>query len=157
LEKKSRKSPKKTVIEPKVRLLLWICLKKKIKNESNYLKKLGDRIDYSEGSIKSHLIPELLRKNLIKSLSPDKRSPPYRATDEARKLLEPIFFVRMVALWFALFVIIIALALPWYAASPTFLWYWYFPLTVGGFAFLLTVLFLYPYFILKMGKNPFPE
>jgi hypothetical protein len=153
----SNREVKKTLIAPKVRLLLWIYLKKEIKDESNYLKKLADKIDYSEGSIKSHFIPELIRENLIESFSPDKISPPYRATDEAKKLLAPIFFVRTVGIWFTVVVAVIVAAFPWYASNPSFLFYWYLPWVTGGFAFLLTVLILYPYFLLEAGRIAFPK
>jgi hypothetical protein len=153
----SDRDVKKTLIDPKVRLLLWICLKKEIKDESNYLKKLADKIDYSGGSIRSHFIPELIRENLIESLSPDKRSPPYRATDEAKKLLAPIFFVRTVGILFTIFVAVIVAALPWYVSNLSFLFYWYLPWITIGFAFLVIVLILYPYFLLKAGKIAFPK
>lgn len=150
------KKVKKTLIEPKVRLLLWIHLHG-VKDESNYLAKLAKKIDYSEGSIKSHLISDLLESKLIESLNPDKESPPYRTTREAKKLLEPIFLIRTIGLWFAIFVTVVLLSLFWYIDRPALLVYWYLPCTVVGFVVLVVVLILYPQILLKFGKTAFPK
>jgi hypothetical protein len=55
------KENQKTLIEPKARPLLWIHLHG-VKDESNYLAKPAKEIDYSEGSIKSEFIPDLMEK-----------------------------------------------------------------------------------------------
>jgi DNA-binding transcriptional ArsR family regulator len=150
-----KRKVKKTLISPKVRLLLWVCLHG-VEDESNYLAKLSDKLDYSEGSIKAHLI-DLLDKGLIKSLNPDGVSPPYRGTSEAKKLLEPIFFVRKIGYFFAVFVSCTFLTLiGWYIHHLEFLMLYWVPLTLAGFVFLITILILYPYMLLKCGKIAFP-
>lgn len=139
-----------------MRLLLWIHLHG-VKDESNYLAKLAKKIDYSEGSIKSHLIPDLLESNLIKSLNPDKVSPPYRTTNEAKKLLEPIFLIRTIGYWFAIFGTVALLSLFFYIDRPALLVYWYLPFVVMGFEFLIIILILYPHILLRFGKIAFPK
>lgn len=143
---------KKTLIEPKVRLLLWIHLHG-VKDESNYLAQLADKIDYSEGSIKSHLLSDLLDKGLIESLSPDKESPPFRTTKEAKKFLEPVFMVRKLG-YISLFYLfsMFSLLVGWYIYNPALLVLWWVPITIFGFLAICFVLVLYPQILLKLGK-----
>lgn len=118
---------------------------------------LADKIDYSEGSIKSHLI-EFLDKDLVESLNSDGVSPPYRGTSEAKKLLEPIFFIRKIGFIFTVFVFAVFLMLfGWYIYHPTLLIYVWLPLTMAGFCLLIFVLILYPDLLLKIGKIAFPS
>ncbi|MEM4703651.1 MAG: hypothetical protein QXJ02_01070 [Candidatus Bathyarchaeia archaeon] len=78
----SKKKVKKRLIEPKIRLLLWIYLYG-IKDESNWLAKLAKKIDYSEGSLQTQII-DLQNKNLIESRNPKGEGPPYIITDEGK-------------------------------------------------------------------------
>jgi len=143
---------KKTLIEPKVRLLLWIHLHG-VKNESHYLAQLAEKIDYSGGSIRSHLLPDLLDKGLIESLNPDKESPPFRTTNEAKKFLEPVFMVRKLG-YISLFYLfaMFSLLVGWYIYNPALLVLWWMPITIFGFAAICFVLVLYPQILLKLGK-----
>lgn len=139
-----------------MRLLLWIHLHE-VKNESNYLAKLAQAIDYSEGSLKSHLLPDLLQRDLIESLNPDKVSPPYKTTNEAEKLLEPIFFVRKMGYLFIFFISAMSAALlSFYIYNPALLILWWLPLTALGFGLLIGALLLYPQILLKLGKKALP-
>lgn len=72
---------KKTLIEPKVRVLLWIYLYG-VKNENNWLAKLAKVIDYSSTGSLDALLTDLLDKNLIESYASDSKGPPYRVTEE---------------------------------------------------------------------------
>jgi hypothetical protein len=152
-----KKEFKKTLISPKVRLLLLIHLYG-VKDESNYLAQLADKLDYSEGSIKSNLISDLLNKNLIESLIIDNESPPYRTTKEAKKFLDPIFFVRIMGIMFAIFVFAMFFELFYYYIDRTVLliqlWL---PAAIIGFGLLVSVLILYPNLLLRFGKIAYPS
>ena len=118
---------------------------------------LANKLNYSKGSIKTNLV-DLLNRGLIESLNSDGVSPPYKGTVEAKKLLEPIFFVRKIGYFFAVFVFGILLTLiGWYAYYLEFLVLYWFPLTLSGFIFLISILILYPYILLKLGKIAFPN
>jgi predicted transcriptional regulator len=146
------KKVKKTLIEPKVRLLLWIYLHG-VKNESNYLARLAKQIGYSEGSLKSHIIPRLLEKNLIESFNSDKESPPYKITEKGKKFLWPILFTRRIGLfiitWVGIWTLIDYLC---FIDNPILMLSSWLPLLLLSFAILSIVLILYPYLLVTRGK-----
>ena len=145
------KKIRKRLIEPKVRLLLWIYLYG-VKDESNYLAKLADKIDYSEGSIKSHL-EDLLDKKFIVSLNSDRVSPPYKVAEDGKRFLKPILFVTRIGIavtaWNALWALIFYYL---YTNQPVLVLVSWFPLLLVSFAVFSIVLLFYPYIIVKFGK-----
>ncbi|MDH7564118.1 MAG: hypothetical protein QHH24_04460 [Candidatus Bathyarchaeota archaeon] len=152
----SRKKARKTLIEPKVRLLLWIRLHGE-RDQSNYLAKLAKKIDYSEGSL-STLLNDLLAKGFIESLNPDQVSPPYRTTNEAKEFLEPIFLVRKIGYIVALITFLASSTIFWYHAyAPDLLFKWWLPVLVISFSPVVILLILYPNFILEMGKSSYSK
>jgi hypothetical protein len=152
-----KRSPRKTLIDPKIRLLLLIYLNKGLKDDPVYLSKLARKLQYSEGSIKSHLIPELIRMRLIESSNVDGRNPPFRTTNRAKKVLAPFILVRNIALYFTALILVAAAALPFYALHPWALYYWFIPLITFGFALLIGVLFFYPDILLRSSRSPLPK
>lgn len=152
-----RKKVKKTLIDPKIRLLLLIYLKGKLKNSPNYLSQLAKKLKYGESNIKTHLIPELIRMNLIESLNIDGESPPYRCTDEGRKVVQPILLVRQIGLYFIAFIVVAVIGLLYYANNPVLMYYWFVPWTAFGFVLLICVLYFYPDILLKVAREPLPN
>jgi hypothetical protein len=142
---------KKRLIEPKVRLLLWVCLYG-VRDESNWLAKLADRMDYSEGSLWTQLT-DLLDKKLIESLNPETNGPPYKVTEEGKKFLQPILFTRnigiVVSIWVGIWTIIYFLAC---LNQPYLMIIYWLPLLLVSFAILALVLIFYPHLLLKLGK-----
>lgn len=127
-----------------------------VKDESNYLARLADKIDFSEGSTHGYL-QYLLNAGLIESLGVGD-NPPYKATRDAKELLDPILFVRKLG-----FVLIIAIC----AFSALFIFLWtvdptglinrWFPSTMSVLAALSLVLIYYPQLVLKFGKLRLPK
>lgn len=151
------KKIKKTIIPPKTRLLLEIALHG-VEYESNYLKRLADKIDYSEGSIKSQLLPDLLNSGLIESLSPDKESPPYRVTKDGKDLLSPIFVVRTIGCSIGILLFtLLATLLYFYISRPLLLIQIWLPAAVAGFTACIFPLIYYPQLIMKFGKLSFSK
>jgi len=150
-----KREVRKTLISPKIRLLLEICLHG-VKDESNYLASLSDKIDFSEGSTHGYL-QYLLDTGLIESLGVGD-NPPYKATRDAKELLDPILFVRklgfililVVCVYSALFVFL------WINDSPGLIYRW-FPSTMSVLAALSLILIYYPQLILKFGKLRLPK
>lgn len=146
-----KKKVKKRLIEPKVRLLLWIYLYG-IKDESNWLAKLAKEIDYSEGSLQTQII-DLQNKNLIKSLNPKGEGPPYMITDEGKNFLKPITFTTRIgvtiSIWVGLWAIIYYLS---FLNQPTLVIVYWLPLLVVSFAIFALILVLYPHLLLRLGK-----
>jgi len=141
---------RKRLIDPKVRLLLWIYLYG-IKDESNWLAKLAKEIDYSEGSLYTLLI-DLQNKNLVKSLNPEGEGPPYMITDEGKRFLEPLIFTRKISIFLIVWVSFWSLI--YYFAflnNPIFMVYWLLLLIVS-FAITSIILLFYPHLLLKLGK-----
>jgi len=148
----SKRKIRKTLISPKVRLLLWIYMHE-VKDESNWLAKLADKIDYSEGSIKSHLA-DFLDNKLIESLnSVSPMDPPYRITDEGKRFLQPILFVTKIgmaiSIWVGLWAVVYYL---YFINQPILMIASWLPLLIAGFVILALVLLFYPYLLLKFGK-----
>jgi hypothetical protein len=146
-----KKRIKKRLIEPKIRLLLWIHLRG-IKDESNWRPRMSKIIDYSEGSLDTQLT-SLLNSNLIKSLSLNVKDPPYEITDEGKKFLQPILFTSKigmaVSLWVAAWGIIYFLA---FLNNPVLMIVYWLPLLIVSFAVFAVILIFYPYLLLKLGK-----
>jgi hypothetical protein len=86
---------KKTLIQPKVRLLLTIYLEG-ISGKGNWRKKVSESIEYGKGNVDTQLI-SLLDDKLIESLNLNKRDPPYRVTKEGKRFLQPILFTSKIS------------------------------------------------------------
>ena len=146
-----RRKVKKRLIEPKVRLLLWIYLYG-IKDESNWLAKLADKLDYSEGSLWTQLA-DLLDKKLIESLNPKMNGPPFKVTKEGKKFLQPILFTRtigiVVSVWVSICTILYFFM---YFNQPVLMIIYWVPLLLVGFVILALILIFYPHLLLKLGK-----
>ena len=146
-----RRRTKKRLIEPKVRLLLWTYLHG-IRNESNWRAKMARGLDYGEGNIDTQLI-DLLDKNFIEGLSPDKGGPPYRITDEGKRFLQPILFTTTigiaVTLWLGLWTVVCYL---YFFSQPVLMVVYWMPLLLASFIVLALVLLFYPYLLMKLGK-----
>lgn len=147
----SKKKVKKRLIEPKIRLLLWIYLYG-IKDESNWLAKLAKKIDYSEGSLQTQII-DLQNKNLIESRNPKGEGPPYIITDEGKTFLKPITFTTRIgvttSIWVVLWGIIYCLS---FLNQPTLMIVCWLPLLLVSFAIIALILVLYPHLLLRLGK-----
>jgi len=150
----SKKKVKKRLIEPKVRLLLWIHLYG-IKDESNWLAKLAKEIDYSEGSLQTQLI-DLQNKNMIESLNPKGEGPPYRITDEGENFLKPITFTRKIGMaitfWVILWGIVYYLI---FLNQPILMIFFWLPLLFVSFVILALILTFYPHLLLRLGKKSY--
>jgi len=147
----TRRKVKKRLIEPKVRLLLWIYLYG-IKDESNWLAKLADKLDYSEGSLWTQLT-DLLDRKLIESLNPKTNGPPFKVTKEGKKFLQPILFTRnigiVVSIWVGICTIMYFFM---YFNQPILMIIYWVPLLLVGFVILALILVFYPHLLLKLGK-----
>jgi len=88
----------KTLIQPKVRLLLWIYFHEK---ECNSLSGIAKAIDYGKGNVKTHVV-DLLDKGMIKSLSPDGEGPPYKITEKGVAFLKLLLLPRTVGIMAAI-------------------------------------------------------
>jgi hypothetical protein len=143
---------KKTLIEPKIRLLIRIYLHG-VKDESNYLAKLAEEIGYEKGSLKSHLLTTLLDKNLIESTNPDRVSPPYQVTQEAKEILMPFLVIKWLGYASAIFEAVLLFSLfAFYIDNRPLLIFAWLPIAIVGFVILTICLILYPRFLLKLGK-----
>lgn len=150
------KSPiKKRLLDPKVRLLLWIHLHG-IKDKTNWRSKTSKIIDYSTGSTDKELL-ELLDKGLIESLNRDKVSPPYRVTDDGEVFLHPIMLTQkigvFIGLWVALWTIIYFV---FFYDIPILMVTFWLPLLVATFIMLVIVLIFYPHILVYQGKRRYP-
>lgn len=146
---------KKTLIPPKIRLLLEIYLHG-VKDESNYLARLADKIDYSEGSTHAY-IQYFLGTGLIESLGTGD-NPPYRATKDAKELLDPILFVRKLGFTLIFVVCIFFPCFVYYAVYDLMgLICRLFPSTLMILLMLSIILLYYPQLIVKFGKLRLPK
>ena len=145
---------RKRLIEPKVRLLLWIYLQG-IKDEANWRSKISKIIDYSKGSTDSEL-SDMLDKGLIESLNRDGVSPPYRLTDEGQSFLRPILFTQKVGMFAGLWVSIWAVI--YYAIFyniPALMVAFWLPLLIATFIMLVIILIFYPHLLVYTGKRSY--
>ncbi len=142
---------RKRLIEPKVRLLLWIYLHG-IKDETNWLAKLSRAIDYGTGNIESQL-EDLWHKNMIEGPTSITKGPPYRISEEGKKFLQPILFTMRIgmatSIWVALWAIIYFLV---FLNQPILMIVFWLPLLIVSFIILALVLIFYPYILLRLGK-----
>lgn len=150
-----KSSTKKRLIEPKVRLLLWIYLLG-IKNENNWRAKLSRKIDYSTGSTDTELM-DLLEKGMIESLNGDKISPPYKVTDVGISFLHPILLTQKIGIftgvWVALWTVIYFI---FFRDALILMVIYWLPLLVATFIMLVIVLIFYPYLLAYQGKKRYP-
>lgn len=146
-----KKKVKKRLIEPKVRLLLWVYLHG-IKDESNWLAKLAKEIDYSEGSLYTQIL-DLQNKNLIESYNPNGEGPPYRITEEGKSFLKPITFTMKIGMatsvWVTLWTVVYYLM---FHGQPILMIAHWLPLLIVSFVIFALVLIFYPHLLLKLGK-----
>jgi len=142
---------KKTLIQPKVRLLLTIYLEG-ISGKGNWRKKVSESIEYGKGNVDTQLI-SLLDDKLIESLNLNKRDPPYRVTKEGKRFLQPILFTSKigmaVALWVSMWAVIYYFEFQ--SQIIVMITFWL-PLLITSFIILALVLIFYPYILLKAGK-----
>lgn len=142
---------KKTLIQPKVRLLLMIYLEG-ISGKGNWRKKVSQKIEYGKGNVDTQLI-SLLDAKLIESLNVNGRDPPYRVTREGKKFLQPILFTSKVGMAVALWVSIWAVIYYFeFQRQITLMVVFWLPLLATSFLILAFVLIFYPYILLKAGK-----
>jgi hypothetical protein len=145
------KKNKKTLIEPKVRLLLSIYLQG-FPKKLNWQKKLVRNLDYGKGNISTQ-ITSLLDDNFIESKNPNNVGPPYKVTSEGKKFLGPILFASKIGMFLGSYVsfwsVIIYLV---YANQPLLQVTVIFPVVMVSFVVLAIVLIFYPYLLLKLGK-----
>jgi hypothetical protein len=149
-----RKKNRKSLIEPKVRILLWIYLRG-VSEKNNWRTRLAKSIDYGKGNVDTQLI-DLWDKGLIESLNPDDKGPPYRITEEGKKFLQPILFTSKIgmaiSLWVAIWAIIDYLE---FLNRPVLMVIYWLTLLIVSFAMLAIVLIFYPYLLLKLGGTTY--
>ena len=139
----------KTLIQPKVRLLLWIYFHEK---ECNSLSGIAKAIDYGKGNVKTHII-DLLDKGMIKSLSPDGEGPPYKITEKGVAFLKPLLLPRTVGIMAA--ILLAALTIICFVAfskNPILMVAHWLPILIAFIVIFVLILILYPYIILRLGK-----
>jgi hypothetical protein len=145
---------RKRLIEPKVRLLLWIYLQG-IKNENNWRARVSKIIDYSTGSTAKELL-ELLDKGLIESFNQDKVSPPYHVTEEGQSFLRPILLTQKIGIFTGLWVSIWAVIFfALFYNNPTLMVVFWLPLLIASFIMLVIVLIFYPHILVHQGKRSY--
>jgi predicted transcriptional regulator len=148
----TKKKNKKSLLEPKVRLLLWIYLRG-ISEKNNWRARIAKSIDYSKGNVNTQLI-DLLDKDFIKSLNPNNKDPPYKITEKGKEFLQPILFTSkigmVISLWVAIWAIIDYLE---FVNQPVLMITYWLPLLIVSFAILALVLTFYPYLLLKLGET----
>jgi hypothetical protein len=144
---------KKRLIAPKIRLLLWINLYG-IKDESNWRSKLAKKIDYSEGSLDSH-IKDLLDKKFIESLNPNKIDPPYKITEEGKSFLNPILFTTKIGVITTIWVTIWGVIYLLIFNNPVLVMGSWFSLLLVSFIILSLVLAFFPHILVRVGKRSY--
>ena len=147
---------KKRLIEPKVRLLLWIYLQG-IKDENNWRARISKIIDYSTGSTDKDLI-DLVDKGLIESLNQNKVNPPYRVTEEGQNFLRPILLTQKIGIFTGLWVSIWAVIFfALFYNNLTLMVVFWLPLLIASFIMLVIVLIFYPQILVYRGKRSYPS
>ena len=142
---------KKTLIEPKVRLLLSIYLQG-YPHRSSWRKKIEKELDYDKSNLSNHL-KELIYDELIESKNPDRISPPYKITTQGKRFLKPIiypfklglFIMVWAACWSLFFYIL-------YNGQPLMLALTFMIFILVSFIGVALILILQPYVLLKGGK-----
>ncbi len=148
------KRKKKTLVAPKMRLLLSIYLQG-FPEKIGWRRKLQQNLGYEKGNLSTHLT-DLLDENLIESRNQDKIGPPYIVTAEGKKLLTPIIFTQ----WFGMFMGIYVGACYgiFYILlrdQPLLVITLLFPMTLISVVVLSILLIFYPYILLKLGRKSY--
>jgi hypothetical protein len=142
---------KKTLIEPKVRLLLSIYLRG-YPQKSTWTRKLKSELDYDKSNLSNHL-KELLHDKLIESKNPNGIDAPYKITRQGKKFLKPIIFSYQIGLfiliWSASWSLIFYLL---YSSQPLMLALTFMIFILISFVGIAIILILQPYVLLKAGK-----
>jgi len=142
---------RKTLIEPKVRLLLWVYLHG-IKDESNWRSKLARKIDYGTGNLDLQ-INDLMDKNLIESCAQNSVDPPYKITEDGKRFLQPIMFTSKIGMfmgvWVSIWSVVYFLI---FFNQPLLMMIYWLPLLIASFMMLAVVLIFYPYLLMRLGK-----
>ncbi len=147
---------KKTLIEPKVRLLLSIYLQG-FPQRSSKRKKLENELSCDKGNLSKH-ITSLLHDNLIQSTNPDRVSPPYKVTKQGKKFLKPIilsfqiglFIIIWAASWGTIFYVL-------YNSQPIMMAISFLVIILGGFVTAALILIFQPYVLLRVEKQVIDE
>jgi hypothetical protein len=142
---------KKTLIDPKVRLLLSIYLQG-FPNRTSWRKKLEKELDYDKSNLSNHLT-ELFDDKLIESVNHNGKSPPYKITKEGKRFLKPIIFpfqiglfiISWVALWFVVFYLL-------FNSQPIVMASAFLVFILFSFVSVALILIFQPYVLLKAGK-----
>lgn len=142
---------KKTLIEPKVRLLLSIYFQG-FPQRSGWRKKLQKELDYDKGNLSTQ-ITSLLDDKLIESRNTDGISPPYKVTREGKRFLKPIIFpfqiglfiIIWVATWSVIFYVL-------FNSQPLVLVSAFLLFMAVSFIAVAVALIFHPYVLLKAGK-----
>jgi hypothetical protein len=143
---------KKTLIEPKVRLLLSIYLNDMSK-KSNWRNKLEKDLACGKGNLSTYLT-DLVDDGLIESQNPNGTDPPLKVTAQGKKFLGPIIFTSRIGMFILSWVgIWVALDYVIFAGQPVIVASIILPLIIFSFLALALILMLYPYLLLKGGKT----
>jgi DNA-binding transcriptional ArsR family regulator len=149
------KSPiRKRLIDPKIRLLLWIHLHG-IKDENTWRAKTSKILDYSKGSVDSEL-NDLLDKGLVESLNQDGISPPYRLTNAGKSFLGPILYTQRIGMFTGIWVSLWAAV--FYALfynQPLLMVVFWLPLLITSFIIMAVILIFYPYLLVYGGRRSY--
>jgi predicted transcriptional regulator len=145
---------KKSLLEPKVRLLLSIYLRG-ISEKNNWRARIAKSIDYGKGNVNTQLI-DLLDKDFIESLNPNKKDPPYKITEKGKEFLQPILLTSKIGMvilfWVTVWAIIDYLE---FLNQPVLMIIYWLPLLIVSFVILALVLAFYPYLLLRLGKTSY--
>lgn len=145
---------KKTLIDPKVRLLLSIYLQG-FPNRRGWSKKLEKELNYDKSNLSNH-ITDLLHDNLIVSLNSDRVSPPYKVTKEGKRFLKPIIFPFQIGLFILIWVASWSLIFySLYHSYPLLLALVFMIFIIVSFVGVALILIFQPYVLLRAGKTSY--
>jgi hypothetical protein len=114
----------------------------------------GKKIDYSEGSMDSH-IKDLLDKKFIESLNPNKIDPPYKITEEGKSFLNPILFTTKIGVITTIWVTIWGVIYLLIFNNPVLVMGSWFSLLLVSFIILSLVLAFFPHILVRVGKRSY--
>lgn len=142
---------KKTLIDPKVRLLLSIYLQG-FPQRSSWRRKILGELNYDKSNLSKDLT-SLLDDSLIQSMNSDRIGAPYKVTKQGKKFLKPIIFPFQIGLfiliWTATWSAIIYLL---YNSQPLALALAFMVFILFSFVVVALILIFQPYILLKTGK-----
>ena len=99
-------------------------------------------------------LTDLLDENLIESRNLDRVGPPYIVTAEGKKLLAPIIFTQWIGTFVGIYVgACYGVFYVVFRGQALLVVSLLFPLTLVSFVLLAILLLLYPYILLKLGKE----